>query len=296
MYVKGDRVNHPLKLDWGIGQILEIISKSQVKVLFVNAGEKILDVNIAKLGKLSGAEAAHPLLDNPQPKTTPRARKLNTNKRFNNLQEAILYFLHLFPEGFNDKGFLENERNYKLVANQLFLQSLNEQELSSLLEANNYEEICSRARQVMNKTNLVFPQEKITFRNGLEIDENKRLFSETLFNLLYGHGEYEHRFMAFADCLLLLGAAKWTVVTYFPYLRYPNEHIFLKPMATQRAADICNFELNYHPNVNWLTYASLINFSRQLLIDLEANRHKPRDMIDVQSFIWCIDQDSYAGV
>jgi hypothetical protein len=296
MFVKGDRVNHPLKPDWGIGQILEIISESQVKVFFVNAGEKILDVNIAKLGKLSGAQAAHPLLDNPQTKKTPRTRKLSANKRSNSLQEAVQYFVRLFPEGFDDKGYLENERNYKLDANQLILQLLNEQALSQLLEANNYDEICNHARQVMNRTNLVFRQEKIIFQNGLEITENKKPFSETLFNLLYGHGEYEQRFKIFADCLLNLGAAKWTIVTYFPYLRYPNEHIFLKPMATQRAADICNFELNYHPDVNWLTYMSFTKFAHQLFVDLETNGLKPRDMIDVQSFIWCIDQDSYEGV
>ena len=296
MFEKGDRVKHPAKPEWGIGQILETIGETRVKVYFVNAGEKILDDNIAKLSKVFGAEAAHPLLDNPQPTKTLRSKKPNTNKRFANLQEATKYFLRLFPEGFEDNGFLENERDYKLEANQLLLELLNNEALSQLLETNNYDEICNRARQLMNKTNLIFPQEKIIFHNSLETLANKKSFSEMLSNLLYGNGEYEHRFTDFADCLLKLGSAKWTVVTYFPYLRYPDEHIFLKPMATQRAADICNFELNYHPNVNWLTYMSFTKFAHQLFTDLTANGLKPRDMIDIQSFIWCIDQDSYKKV
>ena len=291
MYTKGDRVKHPTRPEWGVGQILETIGENKIKVFFVNDGEKILDITIAKLVKVTGAEAAHPALDNPRPKTIVRPRKLPATKHFSNLQEAIHYFLRQFPEGFASEGFLGTERQYKLDANELFLQLLSADDFSQLLKAGSYDEICSRASQIMNKTNLVFPQEKIAFRNSLETVDNRKSFAETLYSLLYGQEDYEIRFKGFAECLQRIGADKWTIVTYYPFLRYPKKQMFLKPMATQRAAAACNFELNYHPKLNWLTYTSLLGFSQRLLDDLKAGGLKPRDMIDVQSFIWCIDQD-----
>jgi hypothetical protein len=52
---------------------------------------------------------------------------------------------------------------------------------------------------------------------------------------------------------------------------------------------VCRFELNYRPEPNWLTYRCLLEFAQNLrnkLADLE-----PKDMIDVQSFLWCIAQE-----
>jgi hypothetical protein len=64
--------------------------------------------------------------------------------------------------------------------------------------------------------------------------------------------------------------------------------MFLKPDVTKRAAEACNFELNYRPELNWRTYESLLRFNaalRELIADL-----KPRDNIDMQAFIWCIGE------
>ena len=127
-------------------------------------------------------------------------------------------------------------------------------------------------------------------------DLNKQLFSERLYGLLYGEGALESRFNAFADCLGEIGSAKWTVLTYFLFIAFPSEHMFLKPVVTQRAAEVCGFELNYRSELNWLTYSKLLEFSQYLFKALaELN---PKDMIDVQSFIWCsakIDDGGYGA-
>jgi hypothetical protein len=71
---------------------------------------------------------------------------------------------------------------------------------------------------------------------------------------------------------------------------FPSDHMFLKPEVTQAAADACRFELMYRPQINSRTYSRLLEFSQHLktqLSDLE-----PRDMIDVQSFIWCVEKVS----
>jgi hypothetical protein len=198
-------------------------------------------------------------------------------------------FLHLFPGGFSGKVYAETERNYKYEAHQLMNELLKEEIYKQILSSSDYSEICKRALQVANKTNLIFPNEKMRLKDGLKPKKQQKYFAESLYSLLYGPEHLEDRFNQFADCLLGLGAAKWTVATYYPFLSDPKSHMFLKPVVTQQAADACAFELNYRPDLNWLTYKSLLAFSNYLMKNLSDL--KPKDMIDIQSFIWCIAQD-----
>ena len=64
--------------------------------------------------------------------------------------------------------------------------------------------------------------------------------------------------------------------------------MFVKPNMTKNAAEISAFEINYDPELNWLTYNSILRFSEYLKKAL--SELKLRDMIDVQSFMWCIAQ------
>lgn len=289
MHIKDERVKHPLKSDWGLGRVLENAKGNKVRVFFVNVGEKTIDTSFVQLVTVKGADAAHPVLDNP------KLADRSAGKRYKSLPEAKADFLRLFPSGFDGQDYLAKERNYKFEAHKLVLSLLDENEFAKLLKQHDYSEICKRALQVANKTNLIFPNEKMAFKDGLALDDNNKRFSEALFTSLYGKGEMEQRFAAFADCLLYIGAAKWTVATYFLYMRYPKEHMFMKPTVTQNAADLCAFELNYHPTPNWLTYKSLLAFVQYLFKSLKNIALNPRDMIDVQSFMWCIDPNSYQG-
>ena len=71
----------------------------------------------------------------------------------------------------------------------------------------------------------------------------------------------------------------------FLFMAGPKEFMFMKPEVTKRAAKACGFELNYKPELNWLTYKQLLKLSKYLFEKL-SDLH-PRDMIDIQSFIWC---------
>lgn len=283
MLSKGDRVKHPNKPEWGLGQILEASGEANVRVFFIDIGEKTLNANVAKLEKVTGEEAFHPLLDNL------RLNQKGTVEKYKSFDQAKLDFIKQFPAGFEDSRYLEAERNYKCEAHELITRLLEDEDLSSLLKADNYAEICKRALMIVNKTNLIFPNEKMALKDGLANDNDKKRFAETLYSLLYGKDEIEARFAAFADCLRAIGADKWTTATYFLFLRYPSDHMFMKPSITQNAAELCAFELNYSPNPNWLTYKSLIALSRYLYDRLKNASLKPRDMIDVQSFMWCIE-------
>jgi hypothetical protein len=62
-------------------------------------------------------------------------------------------------------------------------------------------------------------------------------------------------------------------------------------MVTRRAAEAYGFDFEYKSRPNWDTYDSLLRFARTVrrdVIDL-----KPRDMIDIQGFIWVQGSDEY---
>jgi hypothetical protein len=117
------------------------------------------------------------------------------------------------------------------------------------------------------------------------------MFAEKLFNLLYVEGNLERHFVEFANVLVEINADKWTTATYFQFIMYPSEFMFMKPSVTIDAAEMCAFELNYKSELNWLTYNSLMRFSRYL--NTELKDLNPKDMIDIQTFIWCIAQETY---
>jgi len=81
-------------------------------------------------------------------------------------------------------------------------------------------------------------------------------------------------------------SAKWTVVTYLPFLWKPDQHVFLKPTMVQAFAERVGhpFADAYKSELDPAVYDSLLdlaNTTKQKIADL-----RPRDMIDVQSFMW----------
>jgi hypothetical protein len=69
--------------------------------------------------------------------------------------------------------------------------------------------------------------------------------------------------------------------------------MFLKPNVTRRAAAAYEFDFSYRPGPSWDTYASLLAFAKCVRRDQRALG--PRDMIDLQSFIWVQGSDEYEG-
>jgi hypothetical protein len=81
------------------------------------------------------------------------------------------------------------------------------------------------------------------------------------------------------------------LVTVFAFIAQPDRHIFLKPNVTRVAAREYGFEFVYRSRPNWETYQSLLDFAGTVRRDNADLR--PRDMIDLQSFIWVQGSDEY---
>lgn len=284
-YKKGDRVKHPTKEDWGFGEVLQDSNSESVRVFFVGCGEKMLALKSVQPTKVSRDEANHPVLDNLKLSTSV------TGIKYQSLPESIQHFLMQFPEGFYGEKFTQHERTYKVKAHTLANELLGSQVFGDLLAGEEYEEICRRLLKISNATNLIFPNEKMALKDGLKSQSAQKTFAQAMFALLYGDEDLEMRFDSLSKVLDEIGAAKWTVATYFLFIMRPDMYMFVKPTITQYASDLCGFEINYKPQLNWLTYNSVLRFSNYLMS--EISELKPRDMIDVQSFMWCITPGTY---
>ena len=279
-YNKGERVKHPTKDDWGLGEVIADSDGGSVRVFFVDAGEKTISLDIIQPIKVAGVEAAHPVLDNL------RIDKSASGIKYQSLAESVQFFLKEYPEGFYGGKYKKDERDYKFKAHKLALELLDKEAFQSLLTQQDYLEIRKRALRVINKTNIISQYEKMSLNNGLDNEEVQRAFSITLYNLLYGEGDLRQRFEAFSEVLETAGAGKWPVISYFLFSLFPHKYMFVKPTIMQHLSDLCGFEINYKPQVNWLTYKCILDFSEYLFHELSDL--KPRDMIDIQSFMWCI--------
>jgi hypothetical protein len=280
-FAVGDRLSHPTKPDWGLGQILNV-NGSTIIVHFENVGEKALRIDYVELRKVEGAEAKSVFLD------ALRKSKRKPKRARQSLQSLKELFLMEFPGGFYGEKFASHERDYKMAGHELALDLLKKEDLNDLLGRGEHDEICLRARRVIEKLNLPSQFETMKLRSGVK--GNEKLYAEELVEFLYGPDDFTRRFDRFCDILSKVNGAKWPIITYYPFITFPAEHMFLKPEVTQAAADACGFELMYRPDINSRTYSKLLDFSRYLLDQLSDL--SPRDMIDIQSFIWCVEKVS----
>ncbi len=298
-FAKDDIVKLQAKPDWGLGKVLEDSSDEIVRIYFVEAGEKKLSLVYAKLEKIEGDEANHPKLANL--KISAKTKRDTTGKPAKsslNLHSMIEVFLNRFPDGFDDSNYYENERGYKVTACQQFQHHLSKTDFTTRLVNNKYDDICQDALKIITsinkETEFISRFEISSLNSGLKKDANKKLFSESLYTFLYDTEKPEDGFEAFCETLAAMNAAKWPVATYFGFIAFPKEQMFLKPDVTKKAANACDFELNYQTEPNRLTYRKLLEFSHFLFKQLKDLN--PKDMIDVQSFIWSaikLDEGKY---
>ncbi len=279
-FAKGERVKHPALPEWGVGEVLKNLGDDKFLVFFVGIGEKTISLKHVSLLKVEGTEAEHPLLDNLISIIQDGDIKYKTPL------ESIVYFLSNYPNGFYGDKFNNEERTYKVKAGELFTELLNEKEFYTFLNNQDYDEISKRALKVVSATNLIFPNEKMALKDGLGSSQGKEIFSKALFVQLYGQDNMEDRFNGFIEALREINAAKWTTATYFLFLAYPDQYIFLKPEITKNAARVCRFEIHYKSELNWQTYERVLKLASYLRVELKEL--KPRDMIDIQSFMWTI--------
>ena len=205
-------------------------------------------------------------------------------------------FLRHFPDGFRDETYLAWERDYKVRAHEEWERVLGRDRFAELLDADEYAAIAADAVRIESRTNLLFSFEKMALRDAVKSAAGARAFATGLFEYLHGSGALAKRFDAWVEVVAGLPRKQtrvltWPVVTVFGMIGAPREHIFVKPLVTQIAAETYGFDFPYRSRPSWETYASVLAFANQIRRD-----HRdlaPRDMIDLQGFIWVLGSDEY---
>ena len=207
-------------------------------------------------------------------------------------------FLRFFPGGFRDETYLEWERDYKWETHARWEEALGKDELRRLLRARAFGEIAARAVRVEQRSrhSMIFSFEKMALRDAVKSQDGARAFAEGLHDFLHGTGDMERRFTRWVEVVAALPRRQtrvltWPLVTVFGFIAQPDVHIFLKPTVTRAAARAYGFDFHYASRPAWETYASLLEFAARVRRD--QRDLGPRDMIDLQSFIWVQGSDEY---
>jgi hypothetical protein len=205
-------------------------------------------------------------------------------------------FLRFFPGGFRDDTYVDWEREYKWHAHERWNGMLDQRTFSHLLASEEYAEIAKRAVTIESRTNLLFSFEKMALRDAVKPAGGARDFGEGLYQFLHGRGGDRTRFERWCEVIASLPRRQtrvltWPIATVFGFIAQPDRHCFLKPNVTRLAAAEYGFDFQYQSRPNWDTYASLLAFAEQVRRD--QGDLKPRDMIDLQSFIWVMGSDEY---
>ncbi|HWG92578.1 MAG TPA: hypothetical protein VNZ52_17155 [Candidatus Thermoplasmatota archaeon] len=205
-------------------------------------------------------------------------------------------FLRYFPDGFRDETYLAWERDYKWNAHKAWQDALDEQTFTELLEAKEFAEVAARAVRIESRTNLLFSFEKMALRDAVRNRRGAQLFAEGLHAFLHDPGEPQERFETWLDVIGRLPRRQtrvltWPLVTVFGFIAQPKRHFFLKPTVTRIAAEEYGFDFQYRSKPSWETYENLLDFATTVRRDLKDL--KPRDMIDLQSFLWVQGSNEY---
>jgi hypothetical protein len=145
---------------------------------------------------------------------------------------------------------------------------------------------------------LLFSFEKMALRDAVvRSDVGAHRFAEGLYDWFYGSGGEPVRFERWIEVVQSLPrrqtrVATWPVVTVFGAIARPRVHLFVKPLTMRRAAEAYGFDLPYRSTPSWETYASVLELGR--IVRAELADLRPRDQIDVQSFLWVLGSDEYA--
>ena len=144
---------------------------------------------------------------------------------------------------------------------------------------------------------MIFSFEKMALRDAVSSARGARRFAEGLYDLLHGRAALSRRFERWTATVAELPRKQtrvltWPLVTVFGFIAQPDVHILLKPKVTRAAALLYDFDLRYQSRPSWEAYRRFLEFAATIRRDLSDLR--PRDMIDIQSFMWIQGSDEYS--
>ena len=198
-------------------------------------------------------------------------------------------FRQRYPS-FDDQRYRDEERFYKEHFAGRLRELLSRERLGALIEQGNFEDAKTAIKQAMSGSVLTptgFRQSNNLLNQWDRLpvlDAPAEPLVRRLYDLLYGGGDFDARFDAWVELLSAKKPGVWPAATYFLMLLDPENHIFVKPSPWQLLLGELGDKTAWPTRPNAAAYKRLQSLSRVLFTALAPL--KPRDMIDVQSFIW----------
>jgi hypothetical protein len=190
-------------------------------------------------------------------------------------------FLHWFKGGFSSPEFVKDERAYKWSAKEKLEKHA---PLDAALTGTGY---AAGMFSVFTCTNLLSQFELMRMKEALQSSSGDAFVRGAA---RFAMGETKAGLYEMQQALKPYEIAKWTAVTYLPFLWRPETHMFLKPeVTTDFALRVGHaFDREYDAQLDLPIYQSLLDLVTKTEKEIEDLR--PRDRIDVQSFIWVIEK------
>jgi hypothetical protein len=202
---------------------------------------------------------------------------------------TINLFRKAFPGGFECWYYADRERDYKDGTARIVAEVLDEGHLRGLIDAGEHGEVATLAVRALAACNLCPWQEQHALNAALATGTVAAPFARGLHRLLYE--DFDPALEELASLLKPYNAAKWTVLTYWPFFRFPERHMFMQPVVARKCAARMGYELHYESTPNRETYRSLLGLSAFVREGIAAL--EPKDNIDMQSFIYVIGKEGY---
>ena len=284
-FKKGNYVRHPndkTHEKWGVGIVVSDDNSTSVSAFYENELRLITVRNsYVALEEVKNPGTSAVLLENAL------YEECEDRKPF---PQVLDRFLKRFKGGLSGPVYLKEERDYKIAAHELALELLNKARMKSHIEAEKWDVLAADIKKVFSKTNLLASFEMIKLSDAFKTIEGAEHLSCAFYELLYGEGSMYQRIENSRLKFERYELDKWPVVTYLPFIVFPEKYMFIKPTVTREAATKRGFDIQYSSQVNGSTYERVQVFSRELfdrLLRDERSELHPRDMIDVQGFMWC---------
>ncbi len=293
MIAVGDYVEHKTKSEeWGIGKVIEKSGTKRdprVTIFFTKVGGSKTFVTTTPFIVIDESDVSE--ADIMQLNNISNAKANNSNK-YLGIPDAIIGFKKLLEtDDFEGERYLKTERDYKVKLHEEAVSYFNKEDLEKLIDAKDYDELMDRLRKFfIAQSNLLSHFEHIKLKDALlESEDHQIAFFNALYDVLYSD-DFDVSFKSWISVLDELKQAKWTLATIFLYAIHPDKYMFVKPDTTKVAAEISNFYINYDSKPSLDTYNRVQEFSHYLRVKIKEL--KPKDMIDIQSFMWYMNPET----
>ena len=236
------------------------------------------DTEDAALGAARAYATEQVAARRPPPRAT--GKRIRPGER-HSLDDLRARFAKHFPQGFADPGYMAKERAYKDETRAALLAAVGMDDAPSATPAQ-----CAAAG-VAFSTNMLSPFENARVRQVLKGPDGPAFLRASA---QVARGDTKAGLAEIERTVRPHGAPSWTIATYLPSLWAPDSRMLLRITATQRVANWLghDFAARYAPQLTVEVHDALLDFANTIRASIADMA--PRDLIDVQGFIWVVSE------